>query len=522
MSVNFFKHNAKLVEAYKDVLNDKTDTDWALFTYEGNQNDLKVQETGDEGLEELESEFNSGKIMYAFVRVKDPNTKMIKFILIVWQGEGVPATRKGACANHVKDINRFFKGSHMTLYCRNDDEGSADEIMKQVTKTTSNFTFVAPKEDSNIPAPVSSVYKRINPEREILASKDDKFWVRMQAEEDARKQDEKKRLIDLRKKEAVEIKEREQKSEEARNRLVKQREQEISEKMKAQKIADNLGDVRQKEKKAWEQQEKEQEESLRELRQMRRTQSIEHAQEAEVLTTKRGNNPRAMWEQREKEANAPPPVRKYSSSGSRTSSISEQPEPATNYEPPPKPAHQEPEPVHYEPEPVHYEPEPVHYEPEPVHYEPEPEPQPEPYESVPQPTAYEPEPAYQSAEPVEDQIYSEPPAEPSVPEPSYQPDNQYETDQQQYDNQQQYEEQQPYEDQHVDTGHYSEVSGQYQESAQCSAEAMYDYQAADDTEISFDPGDVITDIEQIDEGWWRGTAPNGSNGLFPANYVTLL
>ncbi|XP_078484094.1 drebrin-like protein B isoform X3 [Ciona intestinalis] len=512
MSVNFFKHNAKLVEAYKDVLNDKTDTDWALFTYEGNQNDLKVQETGDEGLEELESEFNSGKIMYAFVRVKDPNTKMIKFILIVWQGEGVPATRKGACANHVKDINRFFKGSHMTLYCRNDDEGSADEIMKQVTKTTSNFTFVAPKEDSNIPAPVSSVYKRINPEREILASKDDKFWVRMQAEEDARKQDEKKRLIDLRKKEAVEIKEREQKSEEARNRLVKQREQEISEKMKAQKIADNLGDVRQKEKKAWEQQEKEQEESLRELRQMRRTQSIEHAQEAEVLTTKRGNNPRAMWEQREKEANAPPPVRKYSSSGSRTSSISEQPEPATNYEPPPKPAHQEPEPVHYEPEP---------------------EPQPEPYESVPQPTAYEPEPAYQSAEPVEDQIYSEPPAEPSVPEPSYQPDNQYETDQQQYDNQQQYEEQQPYEDQHVDTGyyngndydyegHYSEVSGQYQESAQCSAEAMYDYQAADDTEISFDPGDVITDIEQIDEGWWRGTAPNGSNGLFPANYVTLL
>ena len=41
----------------------------------------------------------------------------------------------------------------------------------------------------------------------------------------------------------------------------------------------------------------------------------------------------------------------------------------------------------------------------------------------------------------------------------------------------------------------------------------------DDTEISFDPGDVITDIEKIDEGWWRGTAPNGSYGLFPANYV---
>ena len=38
----------------------------------------------DEGLEELESEFNSGKIMYAFVRIDDPNTNLKKFILIVW------------------------------------------------------------------------------------------------------------------------------------------------------------------------------------------------------------------------------------------------------------------------------------------------------------------------------------------------------------------------------------------------------------------------------------------------------
>ena len=38
----------------------------------------------DEGLDELESEFNSGKIMYAFVRIDDPNTNLKKFILIVW------------------------------------------------------------------------------------------------------------------------------------------------------------------------------------------------------------------------------------------------------------------------------------------------------------------------------------------------------------------------------------------------------------------------------------------------------
>ena len=44
----------------------------------------------------------------------------------------------------------------------------------------------------------------------------------------------------------------------------------------------------------------------------------------------------------------------------------------------------------------------------------------------------------------------------------------------------------------------------------------------DDTEISFDPGEIITNIQQIDEGWWRGQSPDGRFGLFPANYVELI
>lgn len=48
------------------------------------------------------------------------------------------------------------------------------------------------------------------------------------------------------------------------------------------------------------------------------------------------------------------------------------------------------------------------------------------------------------------------------------------------------------------------------------------YDLADDSEINFDPGDVITHIDQIDEGWWQGLGPDGSYGLFPANYVELI
>ena len=54
------------------------------------------------------------------------------------------------------------------------------------------------------------------------------------------------------------------------------------------------------------------------------------------------------------------------------------------------------------------------------------------------------------------------------------------------------------------------------------ARALYDYQAADDTEITFDPGDIITHIDAIDEGWWQGLAPDGTYGLFPANHVEVI
>lgn len=52
--------------------------------------------------------------------------------------------------------------------------------------------------------------------------------------------------------------------------------------------------------------------------------------------------------------------------------------------------------------------------------------------------------------------------------------------------------------------------------------ALYDYQAAAEDEISFDPSDEITHIEMIDEGWWKGFhQPTCTYGLFPANYVQL-
>ena len=71
--------------------------------------------------------------------------------------------------------------------------------------------------------------------------------------------------------------------------------------------------------------------------------------------------------------------------------------------------------------------------------------------------------------------------------------------------------------------HYAAEEGAYDEYENdlgVTATALYDYQAAGDDEISFDPDDIITNIEMIDDGWWRGLC-KGRYGLFPANYVEL-
>nr|XP_046261004.1 nebulin isoform X30 [Scatophagus argus] len=50
--------------------------------------------------------------------------------------------------------------------------------------------------------------------------------------------------------------------------------------------------------------------------------------------------------------------------------------------------------------------------------------------------------------------------------------------------------------------------------------AMYDYTAADSDEVSFKDGDVIVNVQSIDEGWMYGTVQRtGKTGMLPANYV---
>ena len=54
------------------------------------------------------------------------------------------------------------------------------------------------------------------------------------------------------------------------------------------------------------------------------------------------------------------------------------------------------------------------------------------------------------------------------------------------------------------------------------ARVVYDYEKDEANELALTEGQVVTNIEMLDEGWWSGTGPSGESGLFPSNYVELI
>ncbi|XP_032371670.1 drebrin-like b isoform X8 [Etheostoma spectabile] len=391
MAVNLSKNGPALTAAFKEVVDEKSNTNWALFTYEGNSNDIRLAEKGDGGLEELVEELNSGKVMYAFCRVQDPNSGLPKYVLINWTGEGVKDARKGICANHVSSMANFLKGAHVTINARGDEDVEPEVIMQKVAKASgANYSFhkEAPSrfQDSGPQGPVGSVYQKTNAMSEIKKTNKDNFWAQAEKEEEKRRQEERHKADEERQKMEKERKDREAKEAMQRDKRDKERSTQIDQQKKYQQQQDA------------------------ESRDQERPRV-----EAASLISQRAVNPREMFKQRERGIT-----------------------PSDSDVPSGGPASPQPE-------------------------------------EAPAANSYVQETAYEK------------PAQPPVEENNL----------------------------------YEGTADETPDRGTC-ARALYDYQAADDTEISFDPDDLITGIEMIDEGWWRGFSPDGHFGMFPANYVELI
>lgn len=60
----------------------------------------------DGDLSEMIEDFSDGRIQFAFLKVKDPNTSLPKYALIGWCGEGVPERTKGYFTSHLNTVSK--------------------------------------------------------------------------------------------------------------------------------------------------------------------------------------------------------------------------------------------------------------------------------------------------------------------------------------------------------------------------------------------------------------------------------
>ncbi|XP_020018620.2 drebrin-like protein isoform X1 [Castor canadensis] len=433
MAANLSRNGPALQEAYVRVVTEKSPTDWALFTYEGNSNDIRVAGTGEGGLEELVEELNSGKVMYAFCRVKDPNSGLPKFVLINWTGEGVNDVRKGACANHVSTMANFLKGAHVTINARAEEDVEPECIMQKVAKASgANYSFHKESssfQDTGPQAPVGSVYQKTNAVSEIKRVGKDSFWAKAEKEEENRRLEEKRRAEEQQQR--LEQERRERELQEAARR-----EQRYQEQHSKAGLPSSL----------YEQQHE----------------AVSRNREEWESTAQSAPHPREIFKQKER-AMSTTSIPSPQPGKLRSPFLQKQlTQPETSFSREPTPAVSRPTADVCE----------------------------EPVPSTPC--------LIQAEE--EEATYEEPPEQ----EPLYEDPPQVQ--------------QQGAGSEHVD--HYTQ--GQGLSGQGLCARALYDYQAADDTEISFDPENLITGIEVIDEGWWRGYGPDGHFGMFPANYVELI
>ena len=475
-AINLQKHSAEMQKALKSVRDPKNSTDWALFGYDGKTFDLKVVGTGEDGIEEMVNDLNPSKILYGFIRVKDPKSGLPKYVFLHWQGEGCPVTLKGQAANLLRDVEKYIGSYQISITARNEDEVDIKEIMKQVEKaSTSKFNFKARKEitkDRISTTDVKSVYQKviISKAKELNMTERNKFWDSEEATKKAAKKVvvSKDEIPTKQQREGV-WKQRENEQKKTQNTTSKPPEKISGTPAGAKNIPEPTMSLKDRMK----------------MLESKPPQNLDVDKLNSTTTTKTSPVPAIPTQQK----TAPPPSAPINAKPNRENA---------------KEASQD---DFYDDE----------FE---VECDSSSEVSTAPQEKTsPVPTI----PSQQKTTPAPLAPTSSKPNRISR-EPSNEPfyDDQFEVsseggdediegeDEDLYGNEEMFEE---------DIYGNAEIFEEIQQDLGICAVTLYDYEAEDESEITFDPGEVITNIEKPDSNWWQGKTQEGQFGLFPANYV---
>ncbi|XP_070700234.1 drebrin isoform X3 [Pempheris klunzingeri] len=294
MAVNLGKNRLALLTAYQDVIDDTSDTDWALYTYEDDSNDLTLAASGGGGLAEITLTFDNGRVMYGFCSLKEPTSALPRYILINWVGEDVPDARKCACASHVATIADFFQGVEVIINASSLEDIDPTAIGQRLTNGTVAvaspvLSRLRTRDEEH--ADVGTVYEKTNAEVEMKKINREEFWEQAKREEEIRKEEERRKAAEERQRFEEERMELERKEQENREKRYRERERQIEEHRKKLVEEDEARERLQNQPTIVA------EPSIEDLNLNKKESEVE---EAKAIIAQRSGNPREFFKQKER------------------------------------------------------------------------------------------------------------------------------------------------------------------------------------------------------------------------------
>ncbi|XP_053893517.1 drebrin isoform X1 [Malaclemys terrapin pileata] len=299
--VSFGAHRLALLAAYQEVIGEGSPTDWALYTYEDESDDLKLAASGGGGLQELAGHFENQKVMYGFCSVKEPQAALPKYVLVNWVGEDVADARKCACASHVAKIAEFFQGVDVIVNASSVEDVDPGAIGQRLSNGLARISSpvlhrLRLREDENT-EPVGTTYQKTDAAVEMKRLNREQFWEQAKKEEELRKEEERQKVLEERLRFEQERMEQERMEQEERERRYREREEQIEEhRRKQQTLEAEEARQRLQEQSIFGEQQHE-EENGQELKK-----SESEVEEAAAIIARRPDNPREFFKQQERVA----------------------------------------------------------------------------------------------------------------------------------------------------------------------------------------------------------------------------
>jgi hypothetical protein len=474
------------------VRNGTDGINWALFGFVPKSlTKIRVDGTGSDGLSECAEDFSEGKVQYAYLRYSIKNTN--KFVYIAWLGSAVTGMLKGSFNNTVVDMANFIKKGnpiHVQINARSEIDLDEEKIKEKLVKAVgSNYDAGAVKQGVSEGIKNVTQGKKIHQEEISKANQTSavgdsklefnkdasaKFWQQDRAQPTPPgKPQQTKAQID----------------EEAR-------------------------------KKYWEEQKKREEEEKR----------AAQAKAQQPRGPAAGGSVKGRFEAAQKSQTQAPPPKPVTSTPKKVSTaaftapassappkVNNTPKPVSQVAPPaPKPVE-----VAKPPPPKPEPPKP------PVVKKPEPVPEPEPtYQEEYAQEEYGEEYAqeeYGQEYGQEEYAQEEYAQEEYGQEYAEEQHGQEEYAQEEYAQEEYAQEeygQEEYAQEEYAQEEYAQEEYQEEGSGGQRVVALYDYDAAQEGDLSFKAGEYITITDTSDPGgWWRGYSDDGREGVFPSNFV---